>query len=168
MGKPKMFEVQYFDIPLKSEKCKWYQRCEWKSDYRPLIQNAQEYEYFEINANDFDFDAHLEFGTKKEKEKWVIIFAGWNSKKSRIQERKKNWIRQYINTKNEVYQHHTKNQWKAVRGQIKIEILNGAIRISTNENGTWMNTIKPFELKSPEIRREQVTHMYGGVGKAVP
>jgi len=31
-----------------------------------------------------------------------------------------------------------------------------------------MNTIKPFELKSPEIRREQVTHMYVGVGKAVP
>ena len=31
-----------------------------------------------------------------------------------------------------------------------------------------MNTSKPFELKSPEIRREQVTHMYVGVGKAVP
>ena len=54
------------------------------------------------------------------------------------------------------------------RGQIRIEILNGSIRISTNENGTWMNTSKPFELKSPEIRWEQVTHMYVGVGKAVP
>ena len=39
--KPKMFEVQYFDIALKSEKCKWYQSCEWKYDYRRLILNAQ-------------------------------------------------------------------------------------------------------------------------------
>ena len=39
--KPKIFKVEYFDIALKSERCKWYQSCEWKTDYRPLIQNAQ-------------------------------------------------------------------------------------------------------------------------------
>ena len=51
------------------------------------------------------------------------------------------------------------------RDKIRIEILDGSIRISTNGNGTWMKTGKPFELKSSEIRRDQVTHMYVGVAE---
>ena len=51
------------------------------------------------------------------------------------------------------------------RGKVKIQILDGLIRISTNENGTWMNTGKPFEFESSEIRKEEVTHMYVGAGK---
>ena len=74
----------------------------------------KDYEYFELNANDFDFDAHIEFGTDREKEKWVVIFAGWNSVKSRIAERKLRG-RQWSDTDNKVYVHHTENQWKSVR-----------------------------------------------------
>ena len=51
------------------------------------------------------------------------------------------------------------------RGKVKIEILDGLIRISTNKNGTWIDTGKPFEFESSEIRKEEVTHMYVGAGK---
>ena len=51
------------------------------------------------------------------------------------------------------------------RGKIKIEILDGLIRISTTKDGNWMNRGKPFEFESPEIRKEEVTHMYVGAGK---
>ena len=36
----------------------------------------KDYEYFQIDASDFDVGPHIEFGTDKDKEKWVIIFAG--------------------------------------------------------------------------------------------
>ena len=48
------------------------------------------------------------------------------------------------------------------RRSIRIEILDGSIRITTNKNGTWMNTGKPLEFKSSEIRKEDVTHMFVG------
>ena len=51
------------------------------------------------------------------------------------------------------------------RGKVKIQILDGLIRISTNRDGNWMNTGKPFEFESPEIRKQEVTHMYVGAGK---
>ena len=51
------------------------------------------------------------------------------------------------------------------RGKLRIEILDGLIRISTNDNGNWLATDKPFELKSSEIRKKEVTHMYVGVWK---
>ena len=78
----------------------------------------KDYEYFEVNANDFDFDAHIEFGTEKEKEKWVIIFAGWKSVKSRIAERK--FIRrQWNDTQKKVYEYHSDTQWKSVRFDLR-------------------------------------------------
>ena len=49
----------------------------------------KDYEYFQIDASDFDVDAHIEFGTDRVKEKWAIIFAGWGSTKTRIAEREK-------------------------------------------------------------------------------
>ena len=39
------------------------------------------------------------------------------------------------------------------------------MRISTTKDGNWMNTGKPFEFESSEIRKEEVTHMYVGAGK---
>ena len=49
------------------------------------------------------------------------------------------------------------------RRSIQIEILDGSIRITTNKNDTWMNTGKPLEFKSSEIRKEDVTHMFVGI-----
>ena len=80
-----------------------------------LVKFTKDYEYFEINANDFEVDAYIEFGTNEEKEKWVIIFGGWGSTKSRIGERKMNRNGKYIDTENKVYQRHTKKQWIAAR-----------------------------------------------------
>ena len=71
------------------------------------------YEYFQIDASDFDFDAHIEFGTDREKEKWAIIFAGWRSTKTRIAEREKTedgW-KDYKRVSAE----HSKKQWTRVR-----------------------------------------------------
>ena len=78
------------------------------------FQSLKDFEYFEVNANDFDFDAHIEFGTNREKKKWVVIFAGWKSLKSRIAERKLLGL-QWKDTDKKIYVHHTENQWKNVR-----------------------------------------------------
>ena len=78
-----------------------------------IFQRSKDYEYFEVNANDFDFDAHIEFGTDLEKEKWLIIFAGWNSLKSRIAERKGS--QEWVDAEKKVYANHSENQWKSVR-----------------------------------------------------
>ena len=51
------------------------------------------------------------------------------------------------------------------RSKIRIRILDGSIRISTNDNGTWMDTDKPFEFFSKAIRKSEVTHMFVGVGR---
>ena len=75
----------------------------------------KDYEYFQTDASDFDNDAHIEFGTNREKEKWLIIFAGWGSTKTRIAEREKtsnDW--KDLNDKN-VYANHSKNEWMSVR-----------------------------------------------------
>ena len=74
----------------------------------------KDYEYFEINAEDFDFDAHVEFGTDLENEKWVIILAGWYSKTSRILEKMiPNTPEQTAERK--AHRHHTKKQWFKAR-----------------------------------------------------
>ena len=73
----------------------------------------KDYEYFKIDASDFDYDAHIEFGTDREKKKWAIIFAGWGSTKTRIAEREKTengW-----NDYKKVSREHSEDQWFSVR-----------------------------------------------------
>ena len=132
----------------------------------------------QIDASDFDSDALIEFGTAREKEKWVIIFAGWRSTKTRISERELEGDRWIDLMDKKIYAKHSKKEWESVRllkslkflfeqfcfrRSIRIEILAGSIRITTNKNGTWMNAGKPLEFKSSEIRKEDVTHMYVGI-----
>ena len=50
-----------------------------------------------------------------------------------------------------------------LRRSIRIKILDGSIRITTNKNDTWMDTGKPLEFKSSAIRKEEVTHMFVGI-----
>ena len=73
----------------------------------------KDYEYFIIDATDFDLNAQIEFGTDREKEKWVIIFAGWGSTKTRIAEREK--TKDGWNDYKKVSTEHSKRQWKRVR-----------------------------------------------------
>ena len=73
----------------------------------------KDYEYFEIDASDFDFDANIEFGTDREKEKWSIIFAGWGSTKTRIAEREK--TRDGRNHYKKFNFNHSKKQWVKIR-----------------------------------------------------
>ena len=80
-----------------------------------IFQCFKDYEYFQIDASDFDFDAHIEFGTDKEKEKWVVIFAGWGSTKTRIAEREKTPNDWKDLKDKKVYANHSKNEWKSVR-----------------------------------------------------
>ena len=73
----------------------------------------KDYQYFQIDASDFDFDAHIEFGTDRVKEKWAIIFAGWGSTKTRIAEREKTtdgW-KDY----KKVFVEHSKKEWTKIR-----------------------------------------------------
>ena len=77
------------------------------------FHRSKDFEYFQIDASDFDYDAHIEFGTDTEKEKWAIIFAGWGSTKTRIAERgktKDGW-EDYKRVSSE----HSKRQWIRVR-----------------------------------------------------
>ena len=80
-----------------------------------VFQCFKDYEYFQIDASDFDIDAHIEFGTDKEKEKWVVIFAGWGSTKTRIAERKLEGNRWIDLADEKLYSTHSKNEWKIVR-----------------------------------------------------
>ena len=73
----------------------------------------KDYEYFQIDASDFDVGPHIEFGTDKDKEKWVIIFAGWGSTKTRIAEREK--TKDGWDDYKKVYAAHSKDQWFSVR-----------------------------------------------------
>ena len=73
----------------------------------------KDYEYFKIDASDFDYDAHIEFGTDREKEKWAIIFAGWGSTKTRIAEREK--TKDGWDDYKKVYFEHSKDLWFSVR-----------------------------------------------------
>ena len=73
----------------------------------------KDYEYFIIDATDFDLNAQIEFGTDREKEKWVIIFAGWGSTKTRIAEREK--TKDGWNDYKKVSAEHSKDQWFRVR-----------------------------------------------------
>ena len=50
-----------------------------------------------------------------------------------------------------------------LRKSIRIKILDGSIRITTNKDDTWMNTGKPLEFKSSAIRKEEITHMFVGI-----
>ena len=73
----------------------------------------KDYEYFKIDASDFNYDAHIEFGTDREKEKWSIIFAGWGSTKTRIAEREK--TKDGWDDYKTVAAEHSKRQWIRVR-----------------------------------------------------
>ena len=73
----------------------------------------KDYEYFEIDASDFNSNAVIEFGTDREKEKWAIIFAGWGSTKTRIAEREK--TKDGWDEYKKVADEHSKRQWIRVR-----------------------------------------------------
>ena len=73
----------------------------------------KDYEYFIVDASDFDINALIEFGTDREKEKWVIIFAGWGSTKTRIAEREK--TKDGWDDYKKVADEHSKDQWLSVR-----------------------------------------------------
>ena len=73
----------------------------------------KDYEYFKIDASDFEFDALIEFGTDSEKEKWAIIFAGWGSTKTTIAERVK--TKDGWDDYKEVAYEHSKIQWIRIR-----------------------------------------------------
>ena len=49
------------------------------------------------------------------------------------------------------------------RGKIRIEINDGLIRVTTNEDGTWINTNQPFDLKSPKIKKQELKNMFIGI-----
>ena len=109
----------YISTPLQSEKkCNfWRTKCDYTKPYVKLFPQkggqAKDFEYFQIDASDFDVDAHIEFGTDREKEKWVIIFAGWGSTKTRIAEREK--TKDGWDDYKKVYAAHSKDQWFSVR-----------------------------------------------------
>ena len=69
----------------------------------------KDFDFFEIDASEFEYDAHIEFGTDKEKEKWVIIFAGWHAKRTRITEN--------IDSDRSITNHtdHSRDQWRSAR-----------------------------------------------------
>ena len=46
--------------------------------------------------------------------------------------------------------------------------MDGSIVITTNRNGNWMDKDEPLVFKSSAIRKDNVTHMFVGVGKRVP
>ena len=81
------------------------------------FHRSKDVEYFQIDASDFDYDAHIEFGTDTEKEKWAIIFAGWGSTKTRIAEREK--TKDGWDDYEKVAVEHSKCQWTRVRLLIK-------------------------------------------------
>ena len=64
----------------------------------------KDFDFFEIDASEFEYDAHIEFGTDEEKEKWVIIFAGWYAKRTRITENIPDSDRS-----------HSRDQWRSAR-----------------------------------------------------
>ena len=80
-----------------------------------FFHQLKDYDYFQIDASDFDNHAHIEFGTNREKEKWVIIFAGWRSTKTRISERELKGNRWIELEDKKLYSKHTENEWKSVR-----------------------------------------------------
>ena len=80
-----------------------------------LIFNLKDFEYFQIDASDFDVDAHIEFGTDREKEKWVVIFAGWGSTKTRIAERELKENRWIDLEDKKLYSKHSKEDWERKR-----------------------------------------------------
>ena len=86
-----------------------------KFNYIRFFQSLKDHEYFQIDASDFDVDAHIEFGTDREKEKWVIIFAGWRSTKTRIAERELEGSRWIDLEDKKLYAKHSKNQWAKFR-----------------------------------------------------
>ena len=49
------------------------------------------------------------------------------------------------------------------RGKIRIEISDGLIRVTTNDDGTWINTNRPFDLKSPKIKKQELKNMFIGI-----
>ena len=55
------------------------------------------------------------------------------------------------------------NQLKIVfRSKIRIEIRDGLIRLTTNEDGTWINTNQPFDLLSPKIKKQELKNIFIG------
>ena len=80
-----------------------------------IFQHFKDYEYFQIDASDFNVDAHIEFGTNRETEKWVVIFAGWRSTKTRIAERELQGSRWIDLEDKKLCSEHSKNEWKSVR-----------------------------------------------------
>ena len=49
------------------------------------------------------------------------------------------------------------------RGKIRIEINDGLIRVTTNEDGTWINTNQPFDLASQKIKKQELRNMFIGI-----
>ena len=49
------------------------------------------------------------------------------------------------------------------RGEIRIEITDGLIRLTTNGDGTWINTNQPFDLKSSSIKKQELKNMFIGI-----
>ena len=49
------------------------------------------------------------------------------------------------------------------RGKIRIDINDGLIRVTTNEDGTWINTNQPFDLASAKIKKRELKNMFIGI-----
>ena len=46
------------------------------------------------------------------------------------------------------------------RGKIRIEINDKLIRLTTNEDGTWINSNYPFDLVSQKIKKHELKNMF--------
>ena len=49
------------------------------------------------------------------------------------------------------------------RGKIRIEINDKLIRLTTNEDGTWINSNYPFDLVSQKIKKHELKNMFVGI-----
>ena len=49
------------------------------------------------------------------------------------------------------------------RGKIRIKISDGLIRLTTNDDGTWINSNQPFDLLSQKIKKHELKNMFIGI-----
>ena len=115
-----------------------------------VCTNANDFEYFEIDASEFPRDAHIGFTTTDSLNWWSTVLrvylAGWAGAKS------------VIEYKSEIHDSitHSLSDWQTMRSQMTVRLSDGEITV-LRENKKSFLSYKDLSIKKNDLRYMVVT-----------
>ena len=127
-------------------------------DYRVVIDNANEYSYFQVDGSEFSNDIHISLSkfSGHTDEKWEIVIGGWSGLQSVIR------LRDASSNVRKLTEKHSKTFFNSIKSDIRVFVTDGELLIRGNSD--IFIQYKDSLIKKNELTYLLVSGGYGGHG----